>query len=86
MTKKMIEQYVILDMDDNIVENKEDVKAEANSLRVYDRGNRATIARAFSEDVKSTNKHLDLKEACNLLNAYDKYHKASAKIVGKIIK
>ena len=36
--------------------------------------------------VKSTNKHLDLKEACNLLNAYDKYHKVSAKIVGKIIK
>ena len=51
MTKKMIEQYVILDMDDNIVENKEDVKAEANSLRVYDRGIRATIARVFSEDL-----------------------------------
>lgn len=51
MTKKMIEQYVILDMDDNVVENKEDVTAEVNSLRVYDRGNRATIARVFSEDL-----------------------------------
>ena len=51
MAKKMIEQYVILDMDDNVVENKEDIKAEVNSLRVYDRGNRATIARAVSEDL-----------------------------------
>lgn len=51
MTKKMIEQYIILDMDDNIVENKEDVKAEGNVLRVYDRGIRATVARVFSEDL-----------------------------------
>ena len=51
MAKKMIEQYIILDMDDNIVENKEDVKAEGTVLRVYDRGIRATVARVFSEDL-----------------------------------
>lgn len=76
MTKKMIEQYVILDMDDNIVENKEDVKAEVNSLRVYDRGNRATIARVFSEDLErvfSEDLDFNLHIAKAIVAACDEY-------------
>ena len=34
--------------------------------------------------IKSTGKHLNLKQACELLNTYERFHKASTHILKKI--
>lgn len=64
--KKMIEQYVILDMKGNLVENIEDM--ETTSLRVYNREISATISKI---DTGNSDMSLHIAQAC--VAACDEY-------------
>ena len=80
MTKKMIEKYVILDMNGNVVEEKEDVAVFSREkpprvfdshelkLRVYDRERMATIITMHSGDLD-----LDLYAAKACIASLDEY-------------
>ena len=66
--KKMIEQYVVLDMNGNIIENPEDFRSHEHKLRVYDRERMSTLV-----TVHSGNLDMDLYAAKACVNALDEY-------------
>lgn len=68
MTKKMIEKYVIFDMDGNVVGNIEDITSPVNTLRIYDREKSSTIIKVDSGDA-----YLNLYAAKACIAACDDY-------------
>lgn len=71
--KKMIEQYVILDMDGNVVENIEDINAGVNTLRIYDRERSSSIGKI---DTGSSDLNLTIAKAC--IDACNNYFNVGA--------
>lgn len=56
MTKKMIEQFVIMTMDNEVVETAEDIpnegnyKGEPSAVRIYDRARSKSVAKVDTKD------------------------------------
>ena len=75
MTKKMIEQYVILDMGGNVVDNIEDINAGVNTLRIYNRETSNTIVKI---DTTIAELNLFIAKAC--IGACNEYSPVSESI------